>query len=120
MSYGIYSSNYEGDYKRVLTVCSANMLRSPTIAHVLSSDPYNHNTRSAGVAGYALIPVTELLLIWADEIVCADTEHAILVCSMMAGTGIDKPVINLKIPDDYAYRDPELIQLIHQRYKEAT
>ena len=66
MGYGIYSNSYQGDYKRVLTVCSANMLRSPTMAHVLSAEPYNFNTRSAGIAGFALIPVTEELLSWVD------------------------------------------------------
>lgn len=120
MSYGIFSNDYQGDYKRVLTVCSANMLRSPTIAHVLSADPYNFNTRSAGTAGFALIPVTEDLLLWADEIVCADTEHAITVRNKLMDLTLDKPIINLKIPDNYEYRNPELIQLIHQRYKEAT
>ena len=54
MNYGVHSNEYQGDYKRVLTVCSANMLRSPTIAHVLSAEPYNFNTRSAGTAGFAL------------------------------------------------------------------
>lgn len=120
MSYGIFSNDYQGDYKRVLAVCSANMLRSPTIAHVLSADPYNFNTRSAGTAGFALIPVTEDLLLWADEIVCADTEHAILVRNKLMDLTLDKPIVNLKIPDNYEYRNPELIQLIHQRYKEAT
>ena len=73
MGYGIHSNSYQGDYKRVLTVCSANMLRSPTIAHVLASAPYDYNTRSAGTSNIALIPVTDALLFWADEIVCADT-----------------------------------------------
>lgn len=120
MGIGIYSNKYQGDYKRVLTVCSANMLRSPTIAHVLSAEPYNYNTRSAGTEMYALIPVTEDLLIWADEIVCADTEHANIIGLKIMGTGIDKPVINLQIPDNYEYRNPELIELIKKRYDEAV
>lgn len=120
MGIGIYSNKYQGDYKRVLTVCSANMLRSPTIAHVLSAEPYNFNTRSAGTEMYALIPVTDDLLEWADEIVCADTEHSTIIGFKMMGSGIDKPVINLKIPDNYEYRSPELIQLIRDRYDAAT
>lgn len=119
MGIGIYSNKYQGDYKKVLTVCSANMLRSPTIAHVLSAEPYNYNTRSAGTAGFALIPVTDDLLGWADEIVCADTEHAILIRSKMMESDIDRPIINLRIPDNYEYRNPELIELIKKRYDEA-
>ena len=120
MSYGIYSNSYQGDYKRVLTVCSANMLRSPTMAHVLSAEPYNFNTRSAGTAGFALIPVTEDLLVWCDEVVCADTEHALYIRDKMMEWMLDKPVINLNIPDIYEYRNPELIELIKERYEQRT
>lgn len=120
MGYGIYSNSYQGDYKRVLTVCSANMLRSPTIAHVLSANPYNFNTRSAGTAAFALIPVTEELLFWADEIVCADTEHAIVIRDKLMELNLDKVLINLNIPDIYEYRNPELIKLIKERYEQRT
>ena len=116
MGYGIHSNSYQGDYKRVLTVCSANMLRSPTIAHVLASAPYDYNTRSAGTSNIALIPVTDALLFWADEIVCAETEHAISVRNMLMEFDLDKPIVNLGIPDNYEYRDPKLIELIHSRY----
>ena len=120
MNYGVHSNEYQGDYKRVLTVCSANMLRSPTIAHVLSAEPYNFNTRSAGTAGFALIPVTTDLLMWADEIVCADTEHALDIRNKLMDYNLDKVVINLGIPDNYEYRNPDLIKLIKERYAERT
>ena len=118
MGYGVHSNSYQGDYKRVLTVCSANMLRSPTIAVVLSMPPYDYNTRSAGTHSFALVPVTEDLLMWADEIVCADTEHAIAVRDKMMHYQLDKPIVNLRIPDNYEYRNPELIMMIRQRYDE--
>ena len=120
MNYGVHSNEYQGDYKRVLTVCSANMLRSPTIAHVLSAEPYNFNTRSAGTAGFALIPVTTDLLMWADEIVCADTEHASFINNKLMSLDLDKPIINLRIPDNYEYRNPKLIELIKDRYEQRT
>lgn len=118
--YGVHSNSFQGDYKRVLTVCSANMLRSPTMAHVLSADPYNFNTRSAGTEPYALIPVTEDLLMWADEVVCADTEHAIKVRNKMMDLDIDIPIINLEIEDIYEYRNVELIRLIKERYEQRS
>ena len=120
MSYGIYSNSYQGDYKRVLTVCSANMLRSPTMAHVLSAEPYNFNTRSAGTEPYALIHVTEDLLMWCDEVVCADTEHVISIRNKLMSYDLDKPIVNLNIPDIYEYRNPELIELIKERYEQRT
>ena len=119
-NYGVHSNRFQGDYKRVLTVCSANMLRSPTIAHILSAEPYNFNTRSAGTESYALIPVTEDLLLWADEIVCADTEHAMWLRNKMMEWMIDKPIVNLQIPDHYEYRNPELIEMIKDRYGSRT
>lgn len=118
MGYGVHSNSYQGDYKRVLTVCSANMLRSPTIALVLSMPPYDYNTRSAGTSSFALIPVTEDLLMWADEIVCADTEHALIIRDKLMEYQIDKPIVNLSIPDNYEYRNPELILMIRRRYDE--
>ena len=71
----ITGNPYQGAYKRVLCVCSAGILRSATAALVLSKEPFNYNTRSAGVEHYALIPITEVLLAWADEVICMTKEH---------------------------------------------
>ena len=65
------SNRWQGKYKRVLCICSAGLLRSPTAAFVLSQEPYNYNTRAAGLTKeFALIPVDEVLLNWAQEVVC--------------------------------------------------
>ena len=119
-NYGIHSNRFQGDYKRVLTVCSANMLRSPTIAHVLSAEPYNFNTRSAGTESYALIPVTDDLLMWADEVVCADTEHALYIQKRMMKLNLDTPIVDLEIPDHYEYRNSKLIEMIKENYESRT
>ena len=118
MTYGHLSRGFQGDYKRVLCVCSAGMLRSPTIAHTLSAEPFNYNTRVAGTANYALTPVTDDLLQWADEIVCVDDEHALYIRNrlMDLGAWYEPVIIDLKIPDDFPYRDPKLVKLIRERY----
>ena len=54
-----------------------------------------------------------------DEIVCADTEHARFIEGEMQELGLRKPLFNLQIPDRYAYRDPELVRLIKERYDAA-
>ena len=64
---------YQGDYKKILCVCSAGLLRSPTIAYVLGEMGFN--TRAAGIYDYALISVDDVLLDWADVIVTAEEEH---------------------------------------------
>ena len=116
----LYDNEWQGDVKRVLCLCSANMLRSPTMQVVLSSDPFNYNTRGAGTQEYALIRLSADLLGWADEIVCADSEHFNRVHELVDRFQYlrDKPIVNLRIPDIYGYRDPQLVQLIGDRYQE--
>ena len=109
-------NKYQGSYKKVLCVCSAGLLRSPTAALVLSQEPFNFNTRSAGLnSDYALIQVDDVLLEWADEIVCMEKEQEeILLQTTM------KPVICLDLEDDFEYRNPKLIELVKQAYLEKT
>lgn len=109
-------NRYQGNYKKVLCVCSAGLLRSPTAAFVLAQD-YGYNTRAAGLSqDYALIPVDRVLLEWADEIVCMNEEQRQTILIELGPEG-DKPVINLDIPDDFRYRDPQLVLLIQDAYK---
>ena len=102
---------HQGNFPKVLCVCSAGLLRSPTIAYVLSQEGYN--TRAAGVHDYALVPVDEVLLEWADFIVCADVEHTSILRAQT-----DKEIITLNIPDKYGFRDLELVQLIKEKWQE--
>jgi predicted protein tyrosine phosphatase len=102
----------QGKHKRVLCVCSAGLLRSPTAALVLSQAPYEFNTRACGVdLGHALIPLDPVLIEWADEIVCMDDYQEKCVKEMT-----DKPVYNLKIGDNFEYRDKGLMVIIRSRY----
>lgn len=114
----VIKNPYQGNFHRVLCVCSAGCLRSPTAAVVLAAEPYNFNTRAAGVdEEYAIIPVTETLLEWADEIVCMDDRHAQNILARLKKIGLErKPVKVLGIPDDFEYRNPELIEFIKNAY----
>ena len=105
---------YQGDYKKILCVCSAGLLRSPTIAYVLGEMGFN--TRAAGIYDYALISVDDVLLDWADVIVTAEEEHKNHLTHMYNLS--NKKIISLNLPDKYPYRDPELVELIKQRWKE--
>lgn len=107
---------YQGKYKHVLCVCSAGLLRSPTTAWVLSNEPYNFNTRSVGIdVGHALIPLDEVLIEWADEIVCMDEYQKKRIQEMT-----EKPVYNLRIGDNFEYRDKGLCKMIQMRYDEIV
>ena len=106
---------FQGESKRVLCVCSAGLLRSPTAAWVLSNDPFNFNTRAAGLdAGHALIVVDDVLIHWADEIVCMDKSMMSSLMDMGA-----KEVTVLDIPDNFAFKDPALIRINTENYKDA-
>lgn len=110
-------NSYQGKYKRVLCVCSAGLLRSPTTAVVLSQEPYNYNTRAAGIVDdFALIPVDQVLLEWADEIVCMNSGQKGQLEERLKRLNRDTNVISLDIDDSYAYRDPELVRLIREKY----
>lgn len=105
----------QGSYKRVLVVCSAGLLRSPTAAWVLSNEPFNFNTRACGTdVGHALIPLDDVLLDWADEVVCMDAYQAKMLRAQTM-----KPVICLNIGDSYEYRDAVLVRKIREHYIQA-
>ena len=113
------SNKYQGKYKRVLCVCSAGLLRSPTAAWVLSNEPYNFNTRAAGLTKeFALVPVDEVLLTWADQIVVMNSEQAEQIRSLLGDE--EKPIIVLGIPDSFPYRDETLVGLIRESYDKHT
>lgn len=108
-------NSYQGKYKRVLCICSAGILRSPTAALVLSSEPFNFNTRSAGIEEYALIPLTDVLLEWADEIVVMTEDQGEVVRAFTR-----KPIKCLMIPDSFEYRNQELQEMIKLKYKSLS
>lgn len=103
----------QGIFPKVLCVCSAGLLRSPTIAWVLSNRGYN--TRAAGTYDYALIPVDEVLLEWADHIMFADQEHYKALSNKFE---IVKPYEILNIPDNYEFRDAELVRIVEGKLTE--
>lgn len=113
---GVCNNTYQGEAKRVLTVCSAACLRSPTAAAVLNQE-YGYNTKAAGVSlEYAIVPVTGRLLMWSQEIVVMESWQAHEIIEMLEIMGLDRPVICLNIDDNYCYMQPELVSLIKQRY----
>ena len=105
----------QGKFKRVLAVCSAGLLRSPTVAWMLANEPWGFNTRAAGLdQGHALIYADDVLLEWADEIVCMDEYQQKVLKERTT-----KPVHNLRIGDNFEYRDKGLIHIASMRLAEV-
>jgi predicted protein tyrosine phosphatase len=125
---GVLFNAYQGKHKKVLTVCSAGCLRSPTAAHILSSHPWNFNTRCAGTSSeYAIIPVTEALIVWADVILVMDMQQQCYINDMQNKLAAEadvmfdyeyKQVINLDVPDNYDYRNPKLVEIMTEKFEE--
>lgn len=106
---------HQGSAKKVLCLCSAGLLRSPTVANVLHKT-LGYNTRAAGVhKEYALIPVDEVLTTWADEIVCVEE-----YISKHIPEEHQYKVVCLNLPDVYGYMDKELQEIVLKQYAECT
>ncbi len=106
---------HQGKAKRVLCLCSAGLLRSPTTAVVLQRE-FGHNTRAAGVSKeYALIEMDEVLLNWATEIVAVEPSVARQVPEEW-----HFKLIVLDIPDNFGYMNEQLQQIIKEQYTNAT
>lgn len=71
-----------------------------------------YEARSAGTEAGARIKVTAGQLGWADLIFCMERKHADRLRERFADAIVDKPVIVLRIPDDYHFMDPALIDLL--------
>jgi len=108
----------QGDFKKVLCVCSAGLLRSPTVAWILSNDPFNFNTRAVGSApSFALTPIDEVFLKWADVVVFVSPENANEVESRFDLS--KKQVLTLNLPDVFQFRDPRLVEIATEQLKQA-
>jgi predicted protein tyrosine phosphatase len=111
---------FQGDFKKVLCVCSAGLLRSPTLAWVLSNKPFNFNTRAAGSSRtFALVPVDEVLLSWADLVVFVNRENEEEVNEHFEKFLMEKDFLTLAIPDNFEYRDPQLVKIIEEQVVEG-
>jgi predicted protein tyrosine phosphatase len=113
------TNQFQTRAKKVLCVCSAGLLRSPTTAKVLAEN-FGYNTRAAGINNeYALIRVDEVLIAWSDEIVFMEQEHLnefeLRFPEIELGVVVESQVLG--IPDHFRWSDPELIEMILAAYK---
>lgn len=107
---------YQGSATRILCVCSAGLLRSPTLAEQCIKR--GHNARAVGYSKeYALIQLDWAHIYWADLVLCVDSEVDYFVKSYIKQSEYleesccDK-IKALSIPDIYPFRDEELVKTI--------
>lgn len=96
---------------RVLFICSQNRLRSPT-AEVVFAQYEGLEALSAGTAWDATTPVSADLIEWADLIFAMENYHRNKLRTLFGKIIDQKRVVVLRIPDNYAYMQPELVELL--------
>ncbi len=102
---------------KLLFICSRNQWRSPT-AEALFRDHPAYEARSAGTENNARIKLTAGHVGWADLIFCMEKAHAARVEERFHEELADKPLIVLRISDDYEFMDPALIDLLKTELSE--
>jgi predicted protein tyrosine phosphatase len=87
-----------------------NRERSPTAEHLYRKDP-RLEVRSGGVRSDATHRVSEKDLRWADVVFAMEREHKAWLATRFED--IDLPPIEvLEIPDEYAYMDSKLQEIL--------
>jgi predicted protein tyrosine phosphatase len=100
--------------KTILFICSQNRLRSPTAEQVFADHP-GLEVASAGTNHDAENPLTGELVSWADVIVVMEKMHRAKVQRRFRSALRGQRIICLDIPDNYAFMDPDLVELLKAR-----
>lgn len=97
--------------RNVLFVCSQNKLRSPTAEHIFA-DRGDIEVLSASTNNDAENPLSEELIQWADIVFVMERAHRTKVQVRYRSALKGKRLICLNIPDDYAFMDPVLVEVL--------
>ena len=98
----------------VLFVCSQNRLRSATAEVVFSTYP-NLEVLSCGTAADAVTPLSADLVHWAEVIFAMENHHRDKIRKRYGKLLDGKRLIVLRIPDNYDYMDPDLVELLKRK-----
>lgn len=99
---------------KILFVCTANKLRSPTAEEVFRDYP-DIEAISAGTDAQAPRPLTSALVASADLIFVMENHHRERIRSKYRQRPADSRIITLHIPDEYERGDPVLVELLREK-----
>jgi len=89
------------------------------MARLLCRNYTTVNPRAVGISSeYALIPLDAVHLLWADLVICADSEHAGFVMAALDTANMERQVYSLDIPDNFSFGDKELEAIIQKKFDE--
>ena len=100
--------------KRLLFICSANKLLSPTAEHIFSTWR-DVETDSAGLNASAELQLSTEQVEWADIIFVMEKAHRNKLSKKFRKNLKGKRVVCLDIPDDYDFMDSDLVRLLEAR-----
>jgi predicted protein tyrosine phosphatase len=103
-----------GMTRHVLFVCEGNLHRSPT-AQRLYANASGMKTRSAGLSDLARVQLTDELLAWADVVIVMERRLVKMLRRRFREALGEREVIDLDVPDDYQFMQPELLALLRER-----
>ena len=93
---------------KLLVICTANRLRSPTLHAMLEQTP-GFEVRSAGTHPHVHgRPITRTDLQWADQLVIFEPFHRTELIRRFPTLVKRKTILNFDIPDEYEAFDPAL------------
>lgn len=99
--------------KNILFICSQNRLRSPTAEQVFSDHP-GIEVASAGTNNDAETALEREIVEWADVIFVMEKTHRAKLLRRFRSS-VRARVICLDIPDDYAFMDPALVEILKRK-----
>ncbi len=96
---------------RLLFVCSANALRSPT-AEAVFSRYEGIEALSAGTNHDAETPISSDLIEWADLVFAMESTHSKTLQKRFGASLSKKRIVVLGIPDKFKFMDQDLIRIL--------
>ena len=100
--------------RQLLFICSQNQWRSPTAELLFKNHPH-YLARSAGTEAGARVRVTAGLLGWADAVLVMERRHADRLREKFTQELAGKPLLVLRIPDNYRFGDAPLLALLQAK-----
>lgn len=97
---------------KVLFICNQNENRSKTAEDLFSSE---FEVKSAGL--YNKNPVKEKQIAWADVIVVMENRQREEIGKRFPKYYLQKRILSLDIPDIYAYQQPQLVNILKERFE---
>lgn len=98
---------------KVLFICNQNENRSKTAEELFKT---RFKTKSAGL--FNNHPVTSKELDWADVIVVMEDFQRSEIAKRFPRDYMKKRILSLDIPDNYYYKQPELVNVLKSRMNE--